>query len=162
MAGADRIEDAAQTYFRFALDLLKPPRPSLIAIGGLSGTGKSVLARDMAPEVAPAPGAVVLRSDLERKFLFGVAETHRLPNTAYAPEVTARVYVLLAEKARRVLSAGHTAVVDAVYAKASERSAIGAIAGARNVNFNGLFLTADLATRISRVRHPKRTSLRSL
>ena len=52
------------------------------------------------------------------KRLFGVAETERLPRDAYTPEVTARVYATLADKARRVLAAGHSAIVDAVFADA--------------------------------------------
>ena len=54
-------------------------------------------------------------------------------------------------KAHRVISAGHSAVVDAVYADTNERSAITAIAASRKVEFHALFLTADLATRVSRV-----------
>jgi predicted kinase len=92
---------------------------------------------------------VVLRSDVERKALFGIAETGRLPETAYSRDVTAQVYTALAGKARRVLAAGHSAIVDAVFADAGERAAIAqAAAGAA---FHGLFLTADLATRLARV-----------
>jgi predicted kinase len=53
----------------------------------------------------------------------------------------------LAEKARRVVAAGHSAIVDAVYARPHERAAIAA-AGAP---FRGIFLTADLPTRVARV-----------
>jgi predicted kinase len=123
----------------------------LIAVGGLSGTGKSVLARALAPAIGPAPGAVVLRSDVVRKALFRIAETDRLPEEAYAPEVTARVYATLADLARRVVSAGHAAIVDAVFAKAPERDALAAAARALGVEFHGLYLTADLATRLARV-----------
>jgi predicted kinase len=79
----------------------------LVAIGGLSGTGKSVLGRALAPSLAPAPGAVVLRTDVERKALFGKDETEPLPREAYEPVVTARVYEAIAGKARRVVAAGH-------------------------------------------------------
>jgi uncharacterized protein len=50
-------------------------------------------------------------------------------------------------------SAGHSAVVDAVFAAPAERAAIAAVATTANVAFRGLFLTADLATRIARVGH---------
>jgi len=147
------IETSARTYFELAAALIAPPPPILVAIGGLSGTGKSVLARALAPELMPAPGAVVLRSDIERKALFGVAETERLPADAYTPDITARTYAALADKARRATSAGHSAVVDAVFAAPAERAAIAAVAAEDNVAFRGLFLTADLATRIARVGH---------
>ncbi|WP_027528466.1 bifunctional aminoglycoside phosphotransferase/ATP-binding protein [Bradyrhizobium sp. Ec3.3] len=144
------IEDARR-YFRLAQALISPPAPRLIAVGGLSGTGKSLLARMLAPLVLPQPGAVVLRSDVVRKQLFGVQETDRLPQSAYHPDVTARVYDALAERARRVLAQGHSVIVDAVFAQQSERSEVAALARACNVPLSGFFLVADLATRQARI-----------
>ncbi len=143
------VEQSARDYFALAGRLLAPPPPILLAVGGLSGTGKSLLARALAPDILPAPGAVLLRSDVERKLLFGVAETEQLPETAYTPDVTAKVYATLADKARRVLAAGHSAIVDAVFADARERAAIAQATG--DAAFHGLFLTADLAVRLARV-----------
>ena len=140
-------EQGARTYFALAGKLLAPVAPILVAVGGLSGTGKSLLARALAAELAPAPGAVWLRSDVERKVLFAVAETEKLPQSAYAATVTDRVYAALAGKARRVIAAGHSAIVDAVFADPQERSMIEQVAG----SFRGLFLTADLRTRLARV-----------
>ncbi|HEY2135036.1 MAG TPA: AAA family ATPase [Xanthobacteraceae bacterium] len=147
----DRVARAAKNYFQLALRLIAPPAPMLVAIGGLSGSGKSALARALAPTLWPAPGAVVLRSDVERKTMFGVAETERLPAAAYAGDVTQRVYASLADKARRVIGAGHTAIVDAMSARADERAQFAAVAQAASVPFRGLYLTTDLDTRIARV-----------
>ena len=96
----------------------------LVAVGGLSGTGKSVLARALAPELGPSPGAVVLRSDVERKALFGRQEHEKLPEEAYTPMVTARVYATIVDKARRAVAAGHAAIVDAVFAQPGERHVV--------------------------------------
>jgi aminoglycoside phosphotransferase family enzyme/predicted kinase len=145
------IRKSAKAYFALAGALIAPPPPRLIAVGGLSGTGKSVLARALAPQIGPAPGAVVLRSDVMRKQLFGRAETETLPQEAYAPEATARLYALLIGKARQAVAAGHAAVVDAVFARQEERAAVAGAAKACGVPFTGLFLTADLATRLKRV-----------
>jgi len=143
------ITRAARTYFDLACRLIVPAPPQLIAIGGLSGTGKSVLARALAPELAPPPGAVLLRSDIERKARFGVGEHERLPKEAYSAEAGMKLYAALIEKARRVIAAGHSVIVDAVFAKQEERHAVEtAAAGAQ---FRGVFLTADLATRVARV-----------
>ncbi len=142
-------EQSARDYFALAQRLISPPQPQLITVGGLSGTGKSLVARSLAAELRPAPGAVVIRSDVERKALFGVKETATLPKEAYARDATARVYDALVAKARRVIAAGHSAIVDAVYADPDERSAIAQAAG--TAPFHGLFLTADLATRVARV-----------
>jgi aminoglycoside phosphotransferase family enzyme/predicted kinase len=145
---------AARAYFGLACRLISPRPPVLLGIGGLSGTGKSQLARALAPGLAPPPGAVVLRSDVERKALAGVAgvaETERLPAGAYTPQRTAEVYAVLGEKAQRIVAAGHSAVVDAVFAKPGEREAMRAVALAQGVAFRSLFLTADMATRLARV-----------
>jgi aminoglycoside phosphotransferase family enzyme/predicted kinase len=145
------LSEAAKAYFRLATELLSPPPTTLIAIGGLSGTGKSSLARELAPHVAPAPGALLLRSDVERKRLFGIAETERLPSDAYTAEASARVYGIVADKAVRVLAAHHSVIVDAVFAKPEERTAVESIAASANTAFHGLFLVADIQTRLNRV-----------
>ncbi len=143
------VERSARDYFALAQALIAPVKPRCVAIGGLSGTGKSVLARALAPGLGVAPGAVLLRSDIARKRLLGVPETAKLPSDAYSKAVTAKVYESLAGKARRVLAAGHSAIVDAVFAEGFERADVAQ--ASRGVDFHGLFLTADLGTRIARV-----------
>ena len=147
----DEILSNAKTYFDLACRLISPRPPQLIAVGGLSGTGKSVLARGLAPYILPEPGALVLRSDVERKAMFGAAETERLPPEAYTPDVTQRLYHALADKAGRAVAAGHSAIVDAVFSNPEERAIVEQTARDRQVPFHGLFLTADLATRVARV-----------
>ncbi len=147
----EAIAAQAKAYFALACDLITPPPPRLIAVGGLSGTGKSVLARALAPHVAPAPGAVLVRSDVERKAMFGVAQTEKLPAEAYTSEVGERVYATLADKARCIVAAGHSAIVDAVFAREAERATVTELARAHRFAFRGLFLAADLAVRIARI-----------
>ena len=142
----------ARAYLHAALQYLDPGAPQLVAIGGLSGTGKSTLAAALAPDFDPAPGAVHLRSDLERKALFGVAETVRLPPEAYSVEASRSVYARLCRKARLALLAGQAVVVDAVHAKPDERLLIEAVASDLSVPFCGLWLTAagdKLAARVA-------------
>ncbi len=143
----------ARAYFELARSLIRPPAPRLIAIGGLSGTGKSVLARGLAPFVAPQPGAVVLRSDILRKQLFQVHETEKLPAEAYRPEVGEQVYATLLRRTQSVLVHGHSAVVDAVFAKETERTAVAKVAEDVGVPFDAFFLVADLPIRQARVGH---------
>ena len=145
------IARAVRAYFAFAQRALVPRAPQFIAVGGLSGSGKSRLARALAPELLPMPGAVIVRSDAERKALFGVAETEKLPEAAYAPDVSERVYGVLLDKARRILAAGHSAIVDAVFAQPRERDSFAVTAKSANVRPRGLFLTADLTTRLARL-----------
>jgi uncharacterized protein len=142
---------AARAYFDFARRAITPPAAKFVAVGGLSGTGKTKLARALAPELKPMPGAVIVRSDVERKALFGIGETEKLPADGYTDEVTVRVYATLADKARRILAAGHSVIVDAVFAQPKERAAIAEAAKSGSFRLQGLFLTADLATRLGRV-----------
>jgi aminoglycoside phosphotransferase family enzyme/predicted kinase len=141
----------AASYFTLACAAVAPPPARLVAIGGLSGTGKSRLAQTLAPTLGPLPGAVVLRSDVERKGLFGIAENSRLPAEGYAADVTARVYARVIDKARHTAAAGHAAIVDAVFAQAHERAAVEESARAAGVAFHGVWLETDLATRLARI-----------
>ena len=81
--------------------------------------------------------------------MFGIAETETLPKSAYSAEATTKVYATLAAKARRVVAAGHSAIVDAVFAQPEERADTAKAAG--SADFIGLFLTADLQSRLDRV-----------
>jgi uncharacterized protein len=147
----DAARSSATKYFALACRLIRPAPAVLVGIGGLSGTGKSRLAAGFAPELAPAPGAIVLRSDVERKALEGRREDEHLPKDAYTAEKSARVYAALVEKAARVTAAGHSAIVDAVFARPHERDALRQAARASGVAFHGLFLVADMTTRMARV-----------
>lgn len=147
----DGMAEMARRYFAAAGAYLAPSRPRLVAIGGLSGTGKTTLARRLAPFVGAAPGAVHVRSDVERKALFDVAETERLGPEAYEKGVTERVYRRLEDVAARVLGAGHALIADAVYSRPDERLAIEEVAARAGVPFAGLWLEADEETSIDRV-----------
>ena len=111
------LEGMAREYLAMAEQLLHPPHPCLVAVGGFSGSGKSTLALGLAPSVGAVPGALVLRSDETRKRLCGVPPLQRLGPEGYSSHVSERVYSTLAEQAGRVLRAGHSVVVDAVYAR---------------------------------------------
>ena len=143
--------DRVRRYMRAALAYLDPPPPEIVAVGGLSGTGKSTLAAALAPNIGPCPGAVHLRSDVERKALFGIPETERLSAEGYAAAVTERVYDELNKKAKQVLEAGHGVVVDAVFARENERKRLEAVAEKAGVALKGLWLTASFETMMKRV-----------
>jgi aminoglycoside phosphotransferase family enzyme/predicted kinase len=153
--GNDAVWQEAKRYFDLAERLIAPKPPLLVAIGGLSGTGKSVLARGLAGLIEPPPGAVIVRSDVIRKHLFGAGETTGLPESAYRPDIAKRVYDVLSSTAQRVLAQRCSVVLDAAYLQEAERTEIEALADAHGVRFVGLFLTADLATRLARIEQRK-------
>lgn len=141
----------ARGYLADGLAALDPAPARLVAIGGMSGTGKTVLARALAPMIGAAPGAVHLRSDLERKALFDVAPLTRLPQSAYDADVTARVYDVMLDKARAALSCGHSVVLDATWQSQTARAAVTALGGEIGARFDGIWLTADMAVLQHRV-----------
>ncbi|GGC65901.1 bifunctional aminoglycoside phosphotransferase/ATP-binding protein [Chelatococcus reniformis] len=151
--GAARDREAAEVagYFDLADSFLAPVPARLVAVAGLSGTGKSTLAGRLAPRLGRAPGAVHLRSDIERKRLFGVMESEQLPPEAYDAGAGEAVYAALARKATAALEAGAAVVVDAVYARAHERAALEAVARNAGVPFAGLWLTAPEDVLVARV-----------
>ena len=145
------LEGAAQTqayaevrrYAGKAVGYLTPRQSRLVAIGGFSGTGKSTLASSLAPEVGPFPGAIHIRSDVERKAMFATGETERLAPSAYTPENNARVYDRLLRKARQAVRSGCSVIVDAAFLSPTERTNIEAVARRAGVPFSGFWLTAD-------------------
>lgn len=143
---------SARTYLSLALTLSQPPSARLVAIGGLSGTGKSTLAYGLSPAIGPAPGARVLRTDVLRKRIFGVASTTRLPDAAYATDVSRAVYRQLLELAARTLAAGCSVIADGVFARPGDREAIAAVAGEQGVPFAGLWLEAPADRLAQRIR----------
>lgn len=150
-ADGEAARDEAKRYFELARHLITPKPSLLVAIGGLSGTGKSVLARELASLVEPPPGAVIVRSDVVRKRLFGVGQNTALPDAAYQPDTSVRVYEALADAARRILVQGCSVILDASFMQEVQRSALFRLAREHNVRPIGLFLTAQLATRLARI-----------
>jgi uncharacterized protein len=134
--------EPARAYLALARAALAPASPRLIAVAGRSGTGKSTLAAALAPRLEPMPGAVLLRSDVIRKWLLGRAPTERLPREAYSPEMSERVYGCMLERATTLLRAGRAVICDAVYAREQERAALAALACACGVPFDGIWLEA--------------------
>ena len=89
---ATALAEGASRYLDLALRFLRPEAPRLIAVGGLSGSGKSRLARELAPHFMPPPGARVVRTDATRKRLAGVAPETRLAPRDYSEATNRRTY----------------------------------------------------------------------
>ncbi|MEY5099324.1 MAG: hypothetical protein RJA36_2043 [Pseudomonadota bacterium] len=120
-----------------------PPAPRLVLTMGLSGAGKSTLATC----VAETLGALRLRSDVERKRLYGLAPTERPGSELdlYGPDATRRTYARLSELAGQLLAAGHSVVVDAALLRQGERTALRELAQRLGAPFLLLECVADPA-----------------
>ncbi len=141
----------ARRYLGEAFRYLEPARPRLIAVGGLSGSGKSRLAREVAPFAGPAPGARVARTDVVRKQLAGAGLWERLGPESYSAEMTARTYAEFYRRVEAALEAGCPVIADAVFASPEQRAAVAAIAARKGVSFAGLWLEAEPSIMEARV-----------
>ncbi len=138
-----------QRYFSFAEAALQPAPCVMVAIGGLPGTGKSTMARALAPRLGRAPGALVLRSDETRKRRAGVMPEQRLPKSAYAEPESRAVMTELLTLAATAVGAGHTVIADATFMAPSDRDAAARTAG--SVAFVGVWLEAPLPVLEARI-----------
>jgi uncharacterized protein len=136
--------DEAQVYLHAAAAYLSPPPARVLAIGGLQGTGKTTIARALAPDLGPAPGALVLRSDELRKRLHGVAPEEKLPPDAYSETANAAVNRTLIDLARTAAAGGHGVIVDATFLDMAMRSGLSAAIGAASAPLIGIWLQAPL------------------
>ena len=112
---AGRDEDAADVakYMRLAHRWIERPPPRLIAMHGFSGSGKTWLSEGLARELP----AIRVRTDVERKRLLGLAETaptgSAVGEGVYTLDARGQVYDHVVTLAHGLLSAGHSAIVDA-------------------------------------------------
>ena len=134
-----------------ATDYLAPPPPRLIAVGGLQGTGKSTLARGLAPALGAAPGALLLRSDELRKRHFGLAPESPLPSAAYTEAISTAIHEQLFMIAEAALRQGHAVALDAMFLEPRHRLKAAEIAARVGVPFQGFWLEAPMEVLKSRI-----------
>lgn len=133
-------------YLRCAEQLARSSdgAPRLLITHGFSGSGKSTVAGQM----LEGAGAIRIRSDVERKRLFGLDALQRSVDHAldiYTPEATRRTFQRLADCARVALQAGYPVIVDAAFLRHAERVAFHALAASLQVPFAILDLRASAA-----------------
>jgi aminoglycoside phosphotransferase family enzyme/predicted kinase len=136
---------------RAAAAYLAPAPARLIAVGGLQGTGKSTLARGLAPALGPAPGALLLRSDELRKRRFGLAPEEPLPPEAYTEAVSIATHEELFMIAEATLRQGHAVALDAMFLDGHYRLKAAEIAARVGVPFQGFWLEAPMEILKSRI-----------
>jgi predicted kinase len=122
-----------------------------MAIGGVSGTGKSAVAQALAPEIGGSPGALVLRTDEIRKQLAGLRDDEALPPSAYTPAHHAAVYGEMQKRASASLAAGRSCILDAVHGRPAEREQARQLAERHGATFAGVWLDAPEERLLERV-----------
>ncbi len=152
-AGPERDAALAEvrTLLSLATTLTRPPPVRLDITHGLSGSGKTTVSQKR----MQAPGAIRLRSDVERKRLAGLDAHARsgsgVGENLYAADATQKTYSHLAYLAGHILDAGWPVIVDATFTARWQRDLLRETAHARQVAFRILDFPVPLATLLERV-----------
>jgi hypothetical protein len=145
------VQREYRRHLRLAERLSAPAHAALLIMHGLSGSGKTTIAQRLAETL----GAVRLRSDVERKHMFGLAAEARsgagLDAGLYAPEASRRTYERLAGLARAAIAAGYPVIVDAAFLKRDQRARFAALARDAGARFLIAACTASPAVLRARV-----------
>lgn len=151
----DALMQRYRAYAQLAEDYGSIPNHYLLATTGLSASGKTCVSAAMAGEL----GLIRLRSDVERKRLYGLAplESSRSPTggNLYTEEATRKTYQRLADLAGQVLGAGFPVIVDAASLKVHERSLLASVAETQGVPFALIHCEAPEALRREWIRKRK-------
>jgi len=144
------LEQAIAGYLDYCI-VTRPPRPLFLAITtGISGSGKSTVAR----LVAQQSGAIQLRSDVTRKRLCGLKPlqpSSQVPGGIYTEAISRRTFDQLVQDAGAVLAAGFPVIVDATFLKRAHRQPFLALAQQRGVQAAILVCAADHGELVRRI-----------
>lgn len=142
-------------YLNLALRYIRPKRPHLIVTYGMSASGKSTVSRSLLELL----GAVRVRSDVERKRLFGLKPDDdgqsALGKGIYSTEATEKTYRKLEELAAKIIDAGYPVIVDAVFLNYQEREHFRKLAKNKQIPFTILECTTDEKTLRQRIAERK-------
>lgn len=125
--------------------------PQLWITHGFSGSGKTTLSE----AVVQRHEAFRLRSDVERKKMYGLCPTSRpsanLNAKMYSSAASEKTYERLCDLARGILRAGYSVIIDATFLKRADRDRFHELAQEEGVGFSILDCRSDLQTLCQRV-----------
>ncbi|MDK1020882.1 MAG: AAA family ATPase [Candidatus Hydrogenedentes bacterium] len=140
--------EEAKAYFKHAWEYTRPKQGAVLCISGLSGSGKSTIARRLAQPL----DALYLRADAVRKHLAGIP-LEETGESLYTEEMTRRTYSELTRLGMRLADRGFTVILDAKFDRVEERRETIESAGARGLPLKFLLCSTGLATMKQRLRN---------
>jgi len=154
-AGAEARGDF-EGYVGLAENWAVTPAPFMLIMHGVSGSGKSWCAGQLTEKL----GAIQLRSDIERKRLYGYGAEAKtgsgVQSGIYSQAASDKTYAHLAGLAGSVIAGGLPVVVDAAFLKVGERQRFQRLAKSLGVPFGVLHMEADEPTLIARIERRRR------
>jgi uncharacterized protein len=145
-AKATATETAAM-YYRLAWEYTQPKQGRVLLMSGLSGSGKSTTARQIARKL----GAIHLRSDAVRKHLGTVPLYEKGSADLYSPEMTQKTYDRLLTLGITLAHAGYTVILDAKYDRQTLREEAIAQAKGHDLPIQIIYCDAPMAVLKERV-----------
>ncbi|MDJ0910796.1 MAG: AAA family ATPase [Woeseiaceae bacterium] len=131
----DAFLDSMRHYCRVAMNWIHRPRPALIVMHGFSGSGKTWVSSRLLQSLY----AVRIRSDIERKRLYGIGErasSSSAPGEGlYGTDESAATHDHMLDIARQLLNSGHRVILDASFLRSEERKRARSLAGEKGVPF---------------------------
>lgn len=145
------IEQNAALYYRLAWQMAQPTQGQLFVMAGLSGSGKTTTAR----QLAKLAEAVHIRSDAVRKHLGGIPLNQRGGDDLYTPEMTEKTYGRLLELGITLVYQGYTVILDAKYDRVERRQQVIEQASGHEIPLK--FIYCDAPVEVLRDRIQQRT-----
>lgn len=152
----NNAEKSFQNYLQLALDYTRVVKPQLIITRGMSASGKSTVSQELMEKM----GAIRIRTDVERKRLFGLQPEHdssvEIDEGIYNRNATEKTYSRLVELAEKIIGAGCSVIVDGVFLHRWQRQLFRDLAENKNVPFIIMECVADIATLRNRIKERKK------
>ena len=149
-----------ESYLELATSYAKQSTPKLIITRGLSASGKSTVSQQLLDTL----GVIRIRSDVERKRLFGIDSTNRvskdktpgeIDSGIYSAQASLQTYNKLAELASDVINAGYSVIVDAAFLKHEQREPFQLLAKRLAVSYIIMEITAPAEVLRQRIKKRK-------
>lgn len=146
--------ERSRAYYGLAWRYTQRASGQIILMSGLSGSGKSTVARQIAQQI----NAIHIRSDAVRKRLAGISLQSREDDSSmngglYTPEMTQLTYGRILELGIFLAQQGWSVILDAKYDRRSLRQAVLEIAKTTQLPIQIVQCTAPPAVLRERLRH---------
>lgn len=138
---AGAAKDASE-YYDLAWKYTQRPEGKVVMMSGLSGSGKSTVAR----RCARIWNAIQIRSDAVRKHLAGVPLHEKADDSIYTPEMTAKTYARLTELGVMLAKQGFTVILDAKFDRVALRKDVIDACKAEDIAHQILYCQAPIST----------------